>query len=228
MPAKEETKLTVHRTNFNARDIKLWELFGIKLNTLKFYNVFPCKTVNMIKDGKSSTVRYYSKHNPVYAYQFGKDRYKIYCPLADKKENKWIGNHRKNDIEGFDQLKWVGEMVIVTKSLKDVMLLHELGYEAVSLHSETNILSEEIYNKLKKRYKEIVCFYDNDATGRNGAAGMLSKFGILNIEIPETAKTKKGNIIKDITDYYFFNGFEKTDELMNQLMRDLKETRRVF
>jgi len=94
-----------------------------------------------------------------YAFKF-KDRYKIYAPYD--KENKWLSNTRKTDIQGYSQLPTKGERLIITSSLKDVMCLNAAGYHSIALQSEMEVPDEKLISKLKDRFKTIEILYDND------------------------------------------------------------------
>jgi hypothetical protein len=56
-------------------------------------------------------------------------------------------------IHGSTGLTYTSDTLIITKSLKDVMVLNELGYEAISPMAENVIISEELINSYKEKYK---------------------------------------------------------------------------
>lgn len=49
--------------------------------------------------------------------------------------------------------------------MKDVLLLHELGIPAIAPNSETQNVSDKMFEELKSRFKYIVYVYDNDLPG---------------------------------------------------------------
>lgn len=75
--------------------------------------------------------------------------------------------HQKIDIlEGWDELPSSGKLLIITKSLKDVVVLRSCGYNAVSLSSETSInVFIHYYWLLSERFENIVVWGDPDAAG---------------------------------------------------------------
>jgi hypothetical protein len=136
--------------------------------------------------------------------------FKIYRPLANKAD-KWRSSLTAYDLQGFEQLEADGDLLIITKALKDVMLLRELGYNAIAPPSESTGIPEIIMNNLKKRFKRIVIFYDNDAAGFKNSELLKSEYSLDSIVIP-------ANDSKDISDYFKANGKEKTIELLNSLI----------
>ena len=127
-----------------------------------------------------------------YAFRF-KNRYKIYSPYEEK--NKWLSNTRKTDIQGYNQLPYKGEHLIITSSLKDVMCLYELGYPAIALQSEMQIPEEKLISELKSRFTTIDVLYDNDFDketnpGQTVAKKICDLYGFKNICIPDEFKSK--------------------------------------
>lgn len=68
-----------------------------------------------------------------------------------------------------------GDYVIVTKSLKDVMVFHEFGIPAIAPISENCYLTDAQHNKLLKRFKHVVLVYDNDKPGRQATLKIYRK-----------------------------------------------------
>lgn len=58
-----------------------------------------------------------------------------------------------------------GEYVVVTKSLKDVMVLYEFGIPAIAPISENCYLTDTQHHKLVSRFKKVIIFYDFDYAG---------------------------------------------------------------
>ena len=70
----------------------------------------------------------------------------------------------------------MGEYLVVTKSLKDVMTLYNLGIPAIAPISENCFLSEAQYHRLKERFKHIILLYDNDRPGLRAMISIKKKF----------------------------------------------------
>lgn len=187
------------RQPFRQTDIKYWAQYGIREETLKFYNVFSIKYYLL-----NNTVRsIYKDDCPMYAYKVN-DHFKIYRPLAPK-QTKWRTNLTELDVQGLEQLRakpFRKDLLIITKSLKDVMVLYEMGYCAISPSSETTFITEELLNSLKKYFGHIVLLYDRDKTGVRKSREFSIKYGL-----PAFLVNKRFNA-KDISDAVKLNGFD--------------------
>lgn len=58
-----------------------------------------------------------------------------------------------------------GEDLVITKSLKDVMVLYEYGISAIAPCSENEFVTESQYERIKNKYKRVWLLYDNDRPG---------------------------------------------------------------
>lgn len=95
-------------------------------------------------------------------------------------------------IEGLDQLR-SSNVLIITKSLKDVMTFRVLGFNAIASISESVVLNEERLEDLRRRYRFIFTYLDNDATGIK----LTERYA--NLGIPSIRIYTK---VKDISDLY--------------------------
>lgn len=190
-----ETLIGIVRQPFTEVDKQYWKQFHISTDTLKLYNVFSIKyfLCNNIVRG------IYKDDNPMYAYKVD-DRFKIYRPLASK-YTKWRTNLNNTNIQGYAQLPDKGDLLIITKSLKDVMCLHEMGFTAVSPSSETTFVPESILEKLKKRFKTVIILFDRDVAGVQNARQCSKKYKLDAIFVHKKFKAK------DISDAVKANGF---------------------
>lgn len=141
-----ETVIGIVRQKFTPTDINYWSQFNISEKTLKKFNVNSIKyyLCNGIVKG------IYKEDNPMYAYKVY-NNFKIYRPLADK-YTKWRNNLTEYDIQGYAQLPSKGDTLIITKSMKDVMCLYEMGIPAISPSSESTFIPNDILEGLKKRF----------------------------------------------------------------------------
>jgi hypothetical protein len=118
-------------------------------------------------------------------------------------------------LQGYEQLPKTGKLLIITKSLKDVMVLYELGYNAVALQSENDNLNKQIFIELSNRFKKIVIFFDNDLPGLDASVKLCEKYNLPRITIDSSYRAFYD--IKDISD--FISVFPKgTKKLMKQLL----------
>lgn len=191
-----ETVIGVVRQDWTDIDKQYWSQFGISLKTLKKFGVSSIKyyLCNSVVKGV------YKENNPMYAYKVY-DRFKIYRPLADK-YTKWRNNLTPYDIQGYEQLPKKGDLLIITKSMKDVMCLYEMGYTAISPASESTFLTSDVIDALKLRFKRILICFDRDAPGVKNMRKISLKTGLNGFLVHKKFQSK------DISDAIKNNGFE--------------------
>ena len=199
-----ETLIGVVRQPFTEVDKKYWKQFHISVETLRLYNVFSIKyfLCNNIVRGV------YKEDNPMYAYKVY-DKFKIYRPLASK-YTKWRTNLTVRHVQGLEQLQDSGSLLIITKSLKDVMCLHEMGFNAIAAGSETTFIPVDILNKLKKKWKHIIILYDRDAAGMQNARQYSKEYKLDAIFIHKKFKAK------DVSDAVKGNSFFAVKEWLTK------------
>ncbi len=200
------TVISVSRKPFCKVDDDYWSQYCLERSDLRHFNVFPIQQywINEIVQPWS-----YKLANPGYAYQIY-NKYKIYKPLTNKKD-KWISNCGSYDIQGFEQLKYQGDLLIITKSLKDVMVLYKMGYNAIAPHGENHLIPKCIIDSIKLRFNKIVILYDNDESGKIGSNKLSKKYDTPTIFIPYSN-------YKDISDYVKEFGLDEGKKLIKELL----------
>lgn len=182
--------LGIKRREWAAYDYAYWLQFGIDADTLEKYNVVPVSYIFM--NGQPIQAEKYA-----YAYIEFKDEietYKIYQPFSES--YKWLSNHNGSVWQGWSQLPATGKILIITKSLKDVMAIDSItGVPVVSLQSETTMPKDSIIQELRDRFEEIWLLYDNDYDktvnwGHKFGQELSELFFIHQIEIDEIYKSK--------------------------------------
>lgn len=198
------TLIGIVRQPFTDIDKAYWKQFHITTDTLRKFNVFSIKyfLCNNIVRG------IYKEDNPMYAYKVD-DKFKIYRPLATK-YTKWRTNLTNSNIQGYAQLPENGNLLVITKSLKDVMCLYEMGITAISPSSETTFIPDDILQQLKVRFKKIIILYDRDAAGVVNARQYSKQYGLDAIFIHKKFKAK------DVSDAVKANGFVVVKEWLTK------------
>lgn len=205
---------------FNIIDYNYWTRYHIPLSLLAKYKIKACSHVYIVT--KSGEYKLFAKHrddNPIYSYKIVgninsshyDDQFKIYRPYSDKK-GKWVSNTDQFGIQGLEQLPKKGELLIITSSMKDVLVLNLMGYNAIALGGEGNTIPEKILDYLWACFDNIVVFYDNDKAGLKYGKNFSEQIGAGNIYIPVEYETK------DISDYVEKYTFIKGIELMKELL----------
>lgn len=205
-----ETVIGVVRQEFTDVDINYWKQFNISINTLKKFNVNSIKyyLCNGIVKGT------YKRENPMYAYKVY-NNFKIYRPLADK-YTKWRNNLTDYDIQGYEQLPQKGDILFITKSMKDIMCLHEMGYPAVSPSSESTFLPKDVLEQLKTRFKRIIILFDRDTAGVKRSRKLSRETGLEAMFINKKFKAK------DISDAVKANNFEEIKNWLNETIKNYR------
>lgn len=156
-PPAVPVRFWVKSQAWRLQDKMFYEQFGISVPTLARYN-------------HTSLTCFWSSLNPTtprfsrglcFAYRI-EDRYKIYQPGEDKLW-KFRTSFTEDDVEGLAQLRGRRDLLVVTKSIKEVMMFDEMmGYDSISAHSENTPLPAWVIREVFPLYKRVVIWFDND------------------------------------------------------------------
>lgn len=210
-----KANIQVEIQQFTPEQLDWWLQYGITEKILKKFRVFSCKSVFLNGD-------YYTgctKSNPIYGYYRGKNKdntelWRIYFPL--RSTFRFLSNWSSILLQGSMQLPETGDVLVITKSMKDVMTLYSLGITAIAPNSENLFLTENQLKKIKKRFRRVILFYDNDLPGIRNMQKFRKEFGIECVWIPRSYGAK------DISDFHKKYGREKTLELIHEYGRRSK------
>ena len=211
MDESSQAIIRVEIREFQPYELAWWKTFGISKETLKKFNVFSCKNIWL----NDHLFHLESQNQHIYGYYGGKvdgiEKWRIYHPM--RKKYRFLSNWNSTQIQGMKQLPNTGDYLVITKSMKDCMVLYEFGIPAIAPNSENIFITEVQYNKLKQRFKHIVVIYDNDIPGLEGLRRIRKNFPDVKIAfIP-----RKYNA-KDISDFYKAYGKEETQKLIDKTM----------
>lgn len=200
----ESTKIQIVPRKINEEDLRYWNSYGISESILKRYNVY---CVQLMKINRYTQYTY-NKDDPAYGYYFPKTKHiKIYFPNRSK--NRFVGSvNNYEDIQGYYQCdvkrKEDNKLLILTKSMKDVMTLRSFGIDAMAIHGERHRFQEDFIRHIKKYYHRIISLYDRDEKGMLGAKYLWKEYNI-----PPYFINKKYDS-KDISDLYKNKGKDET------------------
>ena len=217
---EKQTFIQIEAKEFSEPELKWWGSFGITKDILHRFKVYSCSTVFLNRNIYAQS----AQHSPIYGYYFGKkesiEQWRIYMPK--RKEFRFIGNVSTKTIQGYKQLAKTGKLVVITKSMKDVMCLYSLGISAIAPNSETQFVSDKVLEELKQRFKYIVLLYDNDLTGVRFTNKIRKQHSELIVSmIPRSTGAK------DISDYYYMYGRKNTQEFITNYIKKLKKNEKV-
>ncbi len=238
-PVKDfRTVIEIHPRPFTPSELRYWKQFNISKSILDRFDVKAVKHYWLLKEDLRRCTRSHPK-SPIYAYCFPNDEYKMYAPM---KTNglKWISNTRQLTIQGLVQAipevatvpaqagtivkQWTqsdplpaGRLLIITKSLKDVMSLFSFGISAVAPMSESVILQPGQIAKFREWYGNIFSLMDFDRTGVHNANTLRHRYGIEPLFLTNGRLSTKDYGSKDFSDYIRDNGIQKARELLRGL-----------
>ena len=213
----ESSIIQVQIKDFTDRELEWWKSFGINKKTLKKYHIFSVQHVFLNGELKFTS----SEQCPIYGYYFGKDKnkkefWKIYFPMNKNKGIRFINNLPKKILQGYHQLPKNGDLLVITKSMKDLCAMYEFDIPAVSTASESTFISDKQLEEFKSRFKHIIVIFDSDRPGKHNMWLIRKKYPELNYYVlPNTLE-------KDFTDSIKKIGVDKMKELVNQFMSNYK------
>lgn len=202
---RTKSKLQVSCRNWKKYDIEFWWKYGIYFNTLKKFNVFPIKYI-FTENNQFPTSKY------AYGYLEYKDKkysWKTYQPY-NKKGKKFLTNHNYSVHQGYTNLPPTGDILIITKSLKDIMSIYDImGIPSIAVQAETVKIKQSVIKEYKKRFKHIYILFDNDPVGIINAISYKKLYNIDIIFTPNNKLKDFSDMVKSIgvreTKYYFKN-----------------------
>lgn len=201
---------------FNSYDGKFLSTFGITLEICRKYKVFPLQRI--WKEGKC--IWTHSLSDPALGYYFGIDQdglqqWKVY--FWRRIQNRFIQN--TNCIQGLKQLPEKGDLLVITKSLKDVMSLDRMKISSIALQSESVIINEDVIADFVLRFSKLIILYDFDYTGIVGAARIRRTYNIpARFLTNGRFKTHNYNA-KDVSDLVRLMGVDEATRLIYDLLK---------
>jgi 5S rRNA maturation endonuclease (ribonuclease M5) len=207
---KQAVKLGIKSRPWQVKDKNFWSSFGIRKKTLEKFNVHPVDYI-FYNDVAVKASEY------AYAYVELKDHrvsYKIYQPY-EIKTKKWINNADYSVHQGYTQLPDTGDLLIITKSLKDVMSIHDcLGISAIGLQSESVLMKDSVMDEYKQRFSKVICLFDNDEPGKKFTEGFVERFNIPHFFVPEMPG------VTDFSDLVKKLGVDKASEIITLKLKE--------
>lgn len=180
---------------FQNRELEYWQQYNISEAVLKRFNVRSVQAFTALsKEGKPYKNES-NPDNPIFAYV--RDQWaKLYRPLNSSFRFQYLGQKPADYIFGLEQLPDLSEYIFLTGGEKDVMSLAAHGYAAVSLNSETAMLSPDALIMLRSRCRFLIVLYDIDETGTSQGEKIAKTNKLPRIILPPMNKGK------DISDYF--------------------------
>lgn len=195
-----QTKIKVKKRYFNKEDIAYWKRYNLNLkdlvNTNGNFKIIPISKYQIEKNKKEIII----PQNITYAYSFTKG-IKIYSPYSTN--YKWRNNVSK-DIIGISNKKH--KSIILTKSVKDSIILNKIGLDYAFFQSETSFPNNNVIKYITSKYNNISILFDNDKTGRQYSKKLYYllryTFGVRNLK---SVFTPNANDTADFVERFSIN-----------------------
>ena len=205
---------------FTERDLQYWSKYHISEVTLNFFNV---RSVHKLLNENNEVTWTVSERTLTFAYVIY-NKIKLYRP-EEALDFKWRNTCPGHYIQGLKQMvdrKSGNRMLIITKSLKDVMVFYEFlkdTYDVIAPHSETYIFTDSLLTYLYKHYDKIIIIFDFDLAGVTGVNRLRKmnreKFTYTFVSTKRITINGKVKVIdKDISD---FSEGRTDDEIVTKL-----------
>lgn len=203
--SRKRKSLKAIKKPWDESSLAYWRQYYITEDILNTYKVHNVDLVYI--DG---ALRFRAtENNPIFAYQFDDTHLRVYRPLASYKQTKWRSNASESHFHGLDSIS-PSQLLIITSSGKDAMVLKVLGYEAIAPQTEAISGRNTVLKSLKKNFKFLVFFMDSDETGLAANSKLSSAYGGVSISIPLKYHCK------DISDFIAKFGKKKAAKLVKK------------
>lgn len=204
--------IPIERT-FNIHDERYWKSYGLSLLDVYNANIIACSQVYYEKNGETKLWAINTNDNPIYCIKISEGVYKIYRPLNQNKLGKWFANTGSEDLQGLSLLTEKRELLFITSSMKDAVVLKKLGYQAIAPIGEGVRIPDKVMDYLIATSDKIVYFNDADNAGYKYTFKLSKETGLPYIFIPRIYN------IKDISDFVKEYGLIEADKLMKTLIK---------
>lgn len=191
-------QLLVKKRKPNEKDVLFWNEFGITKETLNWGRVFPISRFWL--DDKL-----YGCRTASYAYDLFTE-WKIYRP--HEKKLRFISGGM--ELQGYRLLPEEGDICIIQKSYKDVLLMKEFNIPSFAPQAESIDVPEPKMEDILKRFNRVFIWGDPDDAGNRFIERHVEKYGIT--PIMNTCDTK------DLTDHSKKYGKESARIMTDKLI----------
>lgn len=198
IPDFEYSVITYKPRPWNQFDRDYWSQYSIQYQTLVQHCVVPIAYfwINGVVH-KADQI--------AYAYNVAGDT-KIYQPYNDFL--KWVSNQKPSSVFGVNHYDPYADVLIFTKSNKDLMCFNECKYSSLASAAENSLPNRAFFEGLIKRHRKVILFWDNDYDkrqnwGQLNAKKILAMYPeLINVFIPTEYQSK------DFSDLIKNKGFD--------------------
>lgn len=214
---RKPTVITVEKRRWTDNDRRYWAQYEIPPLLLKYHKIYSIAAYKIDSRYRDNVSYRINPYQLAYVFDYywheGIFRRKLYFP-QEKGKHRFIANVDNTIVQGWSLLpKYQSDILFVTKSYKDVLTFNLLGYWAIAPNSEQSFIPDEVMEKLKKRFRNIFVWFDNDKAGIEGAVSFASRF---NLSFTHNAVGEP----KDPSDYVKKYGSKEFDKLVTRFLHN--------
>lgn len=192
-------ELKVRTRNVTSEDVAYWNSFGITGDTLNRFGVYPIDRFWL--DNALFVCR-----TQAFAYDLISE-WKVYRPFEEKM--RFVAGGPA--LQGYNRLPEKGEICVIQKSYKDVMLLHEFGIPSFAPQAESVDVPEGKMNDILSRFDKVFVWGDPDNSGKMFNERHQTLYGV-------TPVMNDDGETKDITDHCKVFGKESAETMTKRLL----------
>lgn len=214
---RQPTIIDVNPRRWTDADRRYWAQYDIPPMLLKYHRIYSIDAYRIDSRYQDNVSYRVGPDQLAYTFDYywydGTFRRKLYFPQT-KGKFRFISNVNNTIVQGWTLLPKNGsDILIVTKSYKDILTFNLLGYWAIAPNSEHSFIPDDVMEKLKTRFNNIYVWFDNDEGGITGGADFAEKF-----ELPFTHNPIGEP--KDPSDFVKEYSLKEFDKLVTQFLRN--------
>lgn len=148
-------------------EIAYWINLGVTKELIDRYNIYGTEAAFF----NNKLWRKSVPKDPLFTYLFSKEeeQWQLYRPYAGN-GSKFRGHNTTEVIMGWDQLPTRGQTLIITKSMKDLLVLESINFISIAPMSEKRFADLiPLADEINSRFNHVYIMFDNDKTGKDCA-----------------------------------------------------------
>lgn len=195
-------KIEIASKDYTWKELDWWRRFNVNKEIIDMYGTKNLRAYWLFEDQRDPR---YPPGGMGFAYPIF-DKFQLYFPREADRDRRWRTDWSDYCVPGFQQLQYNSELLIITKSMKDVKCVRSFGYEVIAPRGEGIMLPEECIAMMKRKYRKILILFDNDMK-HNG-----HKYEFNKIYVPGSDK--------DPSDFCSHHGPQRTAEMLRQITEE--------
>lgn len=154
----KRTYIIEYNDYFSDIELDFWKRYNIDKEDLDLFNV---KSIKRFWFDKESFIES-TKVSPIFQYNEDDINFQLYCP---KRYTRFYSYIQSYQLLGYNYLPDKGDILIITSSMKDVIILRKIGLYAVCPSGESTPIKRKDIDELSSRFNKIYINYNNDEIG---------------------------------------------------------------